>query len=58
MQVTYNKSTKELTIVVKAGEPRRSKSGNTMLVASETQKQAVDVNGNQVTIALNAYFKE
>ena len=57
MQTTYDPKTGDITIVVKANTPKLSKSGNTMLVASETQKGAVDVNGKKVTVAINVYFK-
>ena len=58
MKVTYNKTTSELTIVIKANEPRVSQSGRTMLVASETQKQAVNLDGHELTVGVNAYFKK
>ena len=57
MKVTYNKTTSELTIVIKAHESTVSKSGRTMLIASESQKAAVEVNGKEVTVAVNAYHK-
>ena len=57
MQTTYDPKSGDITIVVKANTPKLSKSGNTMLVASETQKEAVDVHGKKVTVALNVYFK-
>ena len=58
MQVTYDRKTGDITIVVKANEPKLSQSGRTMLVASETVKEAADVNGHPVTVGVNIYFKK
>jgi len=46
-----------LVISVPLSEPRASKSGTTMLVASETVKGAAQYQGKDLTINLNAYFK-
>ena len=58
MQVTYDSKTKDITIVIKANEPKLSASGRTMLVASETVKEATDVAGKSVTVGVNIYFKK
>jgi hypothetical protein len=57
MQVTYDSKAKELVIRIKAGTPKQSASGRTMLIASETAKDAVEVEGKSTTIAINAYFR-
>ena len=46
-----------LTIKVALSAPRPSSSGKSVLIASESQKNAFDLDGKGVTITLNAYTK-
>lgn len=57
MQVTYDPKTKDITITIKAQTPRLSGSGHTMLVATETLKEAAEVEGHQVAVGVNVYYK-
>lgn len=57
MKVTIDEKAKTMTIVVPLQEPRASKTGKTMLIASESDKKATTYKGQDVTVSMNAYFK-
>lgn len=60
MQATIDEKKKTLTIVIDLNEPRKSKSGATMVIASTGGNQRTDATykGHPVTVGLNAYYKE
>jgi len=60
MEVTIDEKARKMTIVMPLNKnPRSSKSGKTMVIASTQGNQRTDAKyqGKEVTVGLNAYFK-
>jgi hypothetical protein len=57
MKVTIEGQELVIRIPARLKDPPRSASGKTLLVASETDKNTVQVLGKGLTVAINAYIK-
>jgi hypothetical protein len=57
MTVTLKGSKLIIEVDANVTNPPPSSSGKTRLVASETSKTSVNVDGKQLVVALNAYIK-
>ena len=59
MKVTIDEKAKTITITMPLTEPKQSKSGKTMVIASTNGNQATEAKyqGKVITLGLNAYFK-
>lgn len=57
MKVTIEGNELVIRIPAELKAPRASASGKTRLVASETSKGEINVQGKPLTVAINAYIK-
>jgi hypothetical protein len=57
VKVTIEGNELVIRIPANLSSPRPSASGKTLLVASETSKDTVQVKGKGLTVAINAYIK-